>query len=148
VLAVEVPRVAELGGASRAVQDESLDASLTLEPLLARLREPQLLAAVAVDLRSLGVDLSRVLLLLLERLLHTLQAAQLSRALHEKLAITLLLLLQLGDPLPQGADGRRVGEGDDGDERGDEDRDGDDCDVHCQLSCATVWQRVAPAPRR
>jgi len=142
-----MPRIAELCKARGRAHDESTHLNLTLEPLLVRLREPQLLPLIAVDLRSRGVDLGRVRLLLLERLLHTLQAAQLSRALHEKLAITLLLLLQLGDPLPQGADGRRVGEGDDGDEDRDEDRDGDDCDVHCQLSCATEWQRFAPGPR-
>jgi len=147
VLTVEMPRIAELCKARRRAHDESTHLNLTLEPLLVRLREPQLLPHIAVDLRSRGVDLGRVLPLLLERLLHASEAVEFSRRLHEKLAITLLLLLQLGDPLPQGADGRRVGEGDDGDERGDEDRDAHDCDVHCQLSCATEWQRVAPGPR-
>lgn len=124
VLTVEMPRIAELFKARGRAHDESTHLNLTLEPLLVRLREPQLLAAVAVDLRSLGVDLGCVLLLLLQ------------------------LLLQLRDLLAQGADVGGIHRHGDGDEDGDEDRDADDCDVHCQLSCATEWQLVAPAPRR
>lgn len=120
VLTVEMPRIAELLNSRGRAHDERTYLNLTLEPLLVRLREPQLLAAVAVDLRSLGVHLSRVLLLLLQ------------------------LLLQLGDPLPQGADVGGIHHHADGDEEGDEEGDDDDCDVHCQLSCATEWQHVAP----